>query len=199
MMAGIAIIVFLLVSMVAAGTAFLTSFLSGSNEESPLGSTQQTMATSTEATAPVGPPLYLELQSAQEWDQGIGEEQDIVIDNDSSTSWTSTGATGLLVSLENPAQLAHVVLTPGSGADSAVTSTVKIFAFDSTNPTSLSEGIELGEVEFSARSIAHRIEKPDNVPDDTESVVIWVEDVTSSDSDEDAPTMQIAEVEMAGW
>lgn len=80
-----------------------------------------------------------------------------------------------------------------------MTSTVKIFAFDSTNPTSLSEGIELGEVEFSARSIAHRIEKPDNVPDDTESVVIWVEDVTSSDSDEDAPTMQIAEVEMAGW
>ncbi len=199
MMAGIAIIVFLLVSMVAAGTAFLTSFLSGDNEESPLGSTDATVTTSTEATEPVGPPLYLDLAAAHEWNKGVGDQLDEVIDDDSSTAWTSTGSTGLLVTLEDPAQLAHVVITPGSGADSKVTSTVKLFAFDSTDPTSLSEGIELGEVEFSARSIAHSIEKPANAPDDAQSVVIWVENVTSSDSDEDDPTMQIAEVEMAGW
>ncbi|WJY93497.1 putative peptidoglycan biosynthesis protein MviN [Corynebacterium faecale] len=205
MMATIAIVVFLLVSMVAVVTAFLTSFVSGDNEESPLGSADSTTVSAPAEQEPVGPPLYLNLTSAHVWDEGMGDEVDVVTDDDTDTAWTSTGSTGILVTLEDPTQLAHVVLTPGAGADASVTSTVKLFAFTAAEPTALSQGIEVGELVFSSRSLAHRVAQPDNLPADIRSVVIWVDEVNStasdsdSDSDDDEATMQIAEVEMAGW
>lgn len=207
MMALIALVVFLLVSMVAVVTAFLTSLISADNEESPLASAD-TVVTSpagsgdtedTDIAEPVGPPLYRSLSSAHEWDEGRRDEVDTVTDGDTSTAWTSTGSEGLLITLEDPTQLAHVILTPGTGADSSVTSTVKLFAFTTDAPRSLSSGIEIGEIIFASRSITHTIEQPDNLPANVESVVIWVEEVTSTDTSEDDPVMQIAEVEMVGW
>ena len=101
--------------------------------------------------------------------------------------------------MEDPTQLAHVILTPGADADSSVTSTVKLFAFTTDAPRSLSSGIEIGEIIFASRSITHTIEQPDSLPANVESVVIWVEEVTSTNTSQDDPTMQIAEVEMVGW
>ena len=204
MMALIALVVFLLVSMVAVVTAFLTSLVSADNEESPLGSTGTVVTSPAEAgdtdnAEPVGPPLYRTLASAHEWDEGRRDEVDVITDGDNSTAWTSTGSEGLLVTLEDPAQLSHVILTPGANADPTVTSTVKLFAFTTDAPRSLSSGIEIGEIIFASRSITHTIEQPDNLPSDVESVVIWVEEVTSTNTSQADPTMQIAEVEMVGW
>ena len=207
MMAVIALVVFLLVSMVAVVTAFLTSLLSADNEESPLGATETAVTAPAEAGAagdsddaePVGPPLYRTLDSAHEWDEGRRDEVGAVTDGDTSTAWTSTGSEGLLVTLEDPTQLAHVILTPGPDADATVTSTVKLFAFTTDAPRSLSSGIEIGEIIFASRSITHTIEQPGNLPANVESVVIWVEEVTSTNTAQKDPAMQIAEVEMVGW
>lgn len=193
-MAGIALVVILLVSMVAAVTAFLTSFFGGSNEESPLSNVETTAVRATEE--PTGPPVYLSLQGASIWDEGAGAPAAEVIDGDRDTAWTTTGGSGLLVQLSEPAQLSHVVLTPGTGVDPQATASVKLFFFDEANPTSLAEGIEQGEVTYAGLSLTHSIREESTLPGGIRSVVVWVDDVNSPAYAE--PEIQIAEVELVG-
>ncbi|ANE05185.1 lipid II flippase MurJ [Corynebacterium crudilactis] len=195
-MATIAAVVIVLVSLVAAGTALLTSFFGGKNQESPLA----TVETTTSATPePVGPPLYLALDKAREWDEGAGVDVEDVTDGDTSTAWTSTGGAGLLVDLSTPARLDRIILTTGSGSNSSVTSTLKIYAFQDSSPHSLSEGIEIGTVDYSGRSLSHSIRDSSKIPGSVESVVILVDEVHSSQTSNTDPEMQIAEVELVGW
>ncbi|WP_231686562.1 murein biosynthesis integral membrane protein MurJ [Corynebacterium deserti] len=196
-MAAIAIVVIILVSLVAAVTAFLTSFFGGNNEESPLATVETT--TSAEPTEPQGPPVYLPLADAVTWDEGAGEDVGAVTDGDTATAWTSTGSAGLLVHLADPALLDRIILTTGDGADTSVTSSVKIYAFNNANPRSLSEGIEIGTVDYSGRSLSHSIRDSSKLPGQVESVVILVDEVRSSNASATTPEMQIAEVELIGW
>ncbi|BAU97447.1 virulence factor [Corynebacterium suranareeae] len=195
-MAGIAAVVIILVSLVAAGTAFLTSFFGSTNEQSPLAPVE---TTTSEAPEPVGPPVYLELDQAREWDEGAGGAVADVTDGDTSTAWTSTGGDGILVDLSTPAQLDRIILTTGSGSDSSVTSTVKIYAFQDASPHSLTDGIEIGTVDYSGRSLSHSIRESSKLPGQVESVVILVDEVHSSKADSTSPQMQIAEVQLVGW
>lgn len=196
-MAAIAAVVIILVSLVAAGTAFLTSFFgSSTNEQSPLASVEATTSATPE---PVGPPVYLDLDQARTWDDGAGTDVTDVTDGNTSTAWTSTGGDGLLVDLSTPARLDRVILTTGTGSDSNVTSTVKIYAFNDASPHSLSEGIEIGTVDYSGRSLSHSIRDSSKLPGQVESVVILVDEVHSSQTSDTNPQMQIAEVQLVGW
>lgn len=196
-MATIAIVVILLVSMVAAVTAFLTSFLGSNNEESPLATVESASASAT--TEPVGPPLYLPITQAFNWDEGAGAAEADVIDTDLDTAWTSTGGTGLLVQLENPATLDRLILSAGTSADTAVNSTVKIYVFQDEKPSALSAGIEIGEVEYSGENLSHDIGDSTKLPGKVQSLVILVDDVSAEDSAASDPAAQIAEVEVVGW
>lgn len=196
-MAGIAAVVIILVSLVAAGTAFLTSFFGSNNEQSPLASVATTTTTAT--PEPVGPPLYLGLSAAREWSEGAGAAITDVTDNDADTAWTSTGGSGILVELDNPAKLDRVILTTGTNADPEVTSQLKIYAFQDANPTMLSEGIAIGTVDYLGRSLSHSIRESSELPGKVESVVIMVDEVHSSNPSTVNPETQIAEVELVGW
>ena len=80
-----------------------------------------------------------------------------------------------------------------------MTSTVKIYAFNDASPHSLSEGIEIGTVDYSGRSLSHSIRDSSKLPGQVESVVILVDEVHSSQTSDTNPQMQIAEVQLVGW
>lgn len=198
-MAVIALVVILLVSMVAAVTAFLTSFLGSNNEESPLATVESSSAAT---TAPVGPPVYLPVAQAFNWNEGAGDAEAEVVDGDFDTAWTSTGGTGILVQLDDPATLDRIILHAGTDAESGVSSTVKFYAFQDAKPTALSAGIAIGEADYTGDSVSHDLGDGTKLPGEVNSLVILVDDVTDNNSASDStadPTAQIAEVEVVGW
>nr|WP_080792203.1 murein biosynthesis integral membrane protein MurJ [Corynebacterium pacaense] len=186
MMALIALTVFLLVSLVAALSAVLTTFLGGSNEESPLGST----STSVETTVPTGPAVYLGISAINQWNDGSGAPVDGVEDGDRGTSWSTGGGEGLLIQLSKPSQISHVVVHTGEVETSGQ---VQVIAFTSQSPTSMNEGEQIGSIDVTGNRQNLDISDTENPLKDVNSVLVWVDEL------DDSETLDIADVDVVGW
>lgn len=113
MIATIAVTVILVVSVIGALTAYITSVVSGDSEESPI--TEDSIQ-GEQTTSPTTLPTIQPLETAAGWPQPLAGNLDQIVDDDADTTWTlqlpagEFPGIGVYVGMENAAELQQIMV-----------------------------------------------------------------------------------------